>query len=376
MQTLNRDYCVFTGAKDLELLYSFKDFPVFMGCVEHEPQQDITTDMDWYISRSTGSLQLNPLLPLDVLYQDQHADSVGTIWTTHHEKFAEFVASFNCKSIFEIGGAHGILARNVQKLKPDTDWVLLEPNPMLVDDVEVKVIQCFFDDKFKYDGNFDAVVHSHVFEHIYFHSKFISQLSEFIPVGKYHLFSIPNMMAQLKSFFTNCLNFEHTVFLIENYVDYLLAKNGFRIIRKEYFREHSIFYATERIKDKSKSAPPGLYDQNAKLFNDFIQYHHDLINELNEKIDNSTLPVYLFGAHIFSQYLIAFQLHTDKIVCVLDNGPKKIGKRLYGTNMQVNSPKILKDLGSVNIILKAGAYNEEIKADILENINPSVTFWE
>jgi hypothetical protein len=28
------------------------------------------------------------------------------------------------------------------------------------------------------------------------------------------------------------------------------------------------------------------------------------------------------------------------------------------------------------VILRAGSYNEEIKQDILENINPNIIFWE
>ena len=47
---------------------------------------------------------------------------------------------------------------------------------------------------------------------------------------------------------------------------------------------------------------------------------------------------------------------------------------LYGTNLKVNSPKILSDSLNPMVILKAGIYNDEIKKDILENINPNTTF--
>ncbi|MBA3035772.1 MAG: methyltransferase, partial [Desulfobacterium sp.] len=77
MELIERNHCVISGNEDLELLYSFKDFPVFMGCVDQPPEEDLKTDMNWWISKSTGSIQLNPLLPLDILYQEQHAGSVG-----------------------------------------------------------------------------------------------------------------------------------------------------------------------------------------------------------------------------------------------------------------------------------------------------------
>jgi hypothetical protein len=61
---------------------------------------------------------------------------------------------------------------------------------------------------------------------------------------------------------------------------------------------------------------------------------------------------------------------------LLDNDPKKQGSRLYGTNMLVASPKVLGDVANPFVILKAGVYNNEIKKDILENINESTLFFE
>ena len=69
-------------------------------------------------------------------------------------------------------------------------------------------------------------------------------------------------------------------------------------------------------------------------------------------------------------------LNTEKIVCLLDNDKKKQGRRLYGTTLQVASPKILAVAENPVVILKAGVSNEEIKKDILENINKTTTFLE
>jgi hypothetical protein len=112
------------------------------------------------------------------------------------------------------------------------------------------------------------------------------------------------------------------------------------------------------------------------MFNDYISYHQSLIEELNRKIEHTDASIFLFGAHIFSQFLFAFGLNQEKIKFILDNSQMKQGKRLYGTSLIVNSPTILKDVNSAIVILKAGIYNAEIKKDILENINPKVIFWE
>jgi hypothetical protein len=109
-----------------------------------------------------------------------------------------------------------------------------------------------------------------------------------------------------------------------------------------------------------------------------VEYHENEIRDLNDKITQTEpkQPIYLFGAHIFSQYLIGFGLNTGRIAGLLDNALSKQEKRLYGTSLKVNSPKILADTKNPIVILKAATYNTEIKDDILKNINPNVTFWE
>ena len=78
--------------------------------------------------------------------------------------------------------------------------------------------------------------------------------------------------------------------------------------------------------------------------------------------------MFLFGAHVFAQYLIESGLNIDRIVCLLDNDINKQGKRLYGTSMIVESPKMLAGIDNPIVILKAGVYNKEVSDDILENI--------
>ena len=69
-------------------------------------------------------------------------------------------------------------------------------------------------------------------------------------------------------------------------------------------------------------------------------------------------------------------LETKAIINLLDNDKNKWGKRLYGTKLIVKPPKILHDVKNPIVILKAGVYNNEIKKDIIENINSSVVFFE
>jgi hypothetical protein len=377
MQLIVRDKCVVSGTPDLEPLYNFHNFPVFMGCIDQPLHNDLKQDMSWCISRNSGLIQLKKLLPLDVLYPESHGSgAVGTIWENHHTAFANFINKTTPSSVLEIGGGHGILETKYRLIAP-IPWTILEPNPAPVEGCQARFLKGFFDKTFTYSDEFDTVVHSHVFEHIYNPDHFMEHLSDFMSSGQKLIFSLPNMQTMLEKNYTNCLNFEHTVFLTEPYVEHLLARHGFMLLFKEYFKDdHSIFYSVVRDSEvKEVPLSKMLYEKNKTLFNKYVQHHDELVADLNLKMRNIHRPIYLFGAHVFAQHLIAMGLNTDQIICVLDNDSKKQGGRLYGTNLNVASPIILSSISNPVVILKAGIYNEEIKTNIL-NINKDTEFFD
>jgi hypothetical protein len=379
MNLIFRNTDVVLKQKDLINLYSFKKFPVFMGCTNQEKELDLLADMNWSISKESGAIQLNPLLPLEVIYKEQHGSGcVGDLWSQHHLAFAKFIHSFNFKIVLEIGGLHGILSKLYQDLSESIDWTIIEPNPIPVNGVTAHFIKGYFNDQFKFDKQVDAILHSHVFEHIYDPHIFLNHISNFLSEGKYMCFSLPNLEEMVKRKYTNAINFEHTIFLTQSYIEYLLSKYHFRVIKKEYFKEdHSIFYACIRdSKVQSSDLPKGLFEYNKKLFLEYVNYHHQLIDELNSKIKTlqKNQKLYLFGAHVFSQYLINYGINVKRIDCIIDNDFNKEGKRLYGTDFKVFSPKILRNDNDPVVILKAGVYNQEVKKDILENINSNTSF--
>ena len=375
---VDRPQSLLTGSKHLEHLYTFKDFPVFMGCVDSLPEDDIVADMEWVIDRESGMIQLGKLLPLEVLYMDQHNDGTGKVWKDLYTATANFIFKHRKGDrILEIGGAHDEIASRYLAQVPSAEWTIVEPNPQHIHNEKVRVIKDWFDENFKMSEEVDMVVHSHVFEHTYDPAAFLSHIAQFLKPGQRHIFAFPNLLPMLERRYTNALNFEHTAFLTEYFTDYMLERTGFRIIAKEYYGDpHSILYATEKAQSVPEPAPlQNMYEEYKRVFLDFVAYHTELVKDLHVAIEDAKEPVYIFGAHIFSIYLIAFGLDTAKIFSVLDNSPLKQGKRLYGTELKVESPRVLHGKGKVNVILKAGMYNEEIKKDILENINPNVVFW-
>jgi predicted SAM-dependent methyltransferase len=350
-----------------------------MGCVDEDAETDITADMTWMISRTSGAIQLSPLLPLEVVYQSAHGSGcVGALWREHHTQFAQFIKKFLPKTVLEIGGGHGHLSRIYQQTNTANEWIIVEPNPTPAEGVTAKYIDGFFDSNFSIDSKVDAIVHSHVFEHIYEPLVFLSDISSFLKTGNHLLFSVPNMQEMIKRKYSNCVNFEHTILLTEEYIEYMLADQGFHVVEKKYFQEdHSIFYAAEKKTDVAKlKLSEELYMKYKTLFLNYVSFHENLVKEINAQIAalEHGSSVFLFGAHIFSQYLLSFGINSSRIVALLDNDKQKTGKRLYGTNLQVLLPEILRHEHRPTVILRAGAYDNEIKKDILENINPNTLF--
>jgi len=372
-----RDYSVLNYEKQMEHLYTFKNFPVFFGCVTQPFEDDIFADQEWGIDKTTGIVQLTKLIPLKILYLEQHFDGYGETWAKYYEDLSDYIKQYGGKEFLEIGGGYGHLAKLVLGKVPDSTFTIVEPNPKVIENDRLKVLHGFFDENFTLNFSPDTVIHSQVLEHAYDPIKFLTDIYNSLPIKGRLIFGYPNLEYLFKNKYTNAINFEHTMLLSDYYLDFMVKQIGFEIVDKTNFQNHSHFYCLEKTGEKRSEdiKLENRYDYYKDMFNDYIATHKESTNKINDYIDaNPDSKIYLFGAHIFSQSLIAFGLNTKRIECILDNSPNKQNKRMYGTELQVNSPSVLKNSKNSIVILRAGLYNEEIKKDIVNNINQDVIF--
>lgn len=375
-----REKCIITEEADLESLYTIKDFPVFIGCTDQPKHTDIKKDMDVFISRSSGVIQLKKLLPLDTVYSAFHSEAVGKVWEDHYNYFSDFVLKHrSSNSILEMGGSNARLAKLCINKKPDLEWTIVEPNPDPLNKTplnRIKVISSFIEDQLDLLSTGSTFVHSHVLEHLYQPLTTLKAITKRSRQGDKMIFSVPNLYKYLKNNFVNTINFEHTYFLTENVLDFLMKKLGYKTIQKQYYQEHSIFYAVEYVGCSGnilKGIGLNYYFEYKKLYLEFIKNIENEVIKLNTAIKNyiheeknKNPRVFIFGAHIFSQFLINFGLQTKNIEAIIDNSKKKIGKRLYGTDLRVMSPDILRDGKTALVILKAGQYQSEIEDQLMQ----------
>jgi SAM-dependent methyltransferase len=376
MNCIDRSKSVITQQANLEHLYTFKDFPVFFGCTTEPKEKDITADMIWDIDPNTGIIQLSKLIPLDILYMNQHVDATGATWNRYNNNFSDYVLKNKVSDVLEIGGGSGKIANIILSKDSSVNFTAVEPNPLFEEKDNLKVIKAFFSKDLKDQiGSNHTVIFSQVYEHVYDPEEFLNEINGFLPIGGKLIFAYPNLEHWFKEKFTNAINFEHTILMTDYYVDYFLKKTGFKIIEKIEYEKHSHFYTVEKVeKEINDIFLDNRYEHYKNMFNEYITYYKELISQLNQKIQETDSEVFLFGGHIFSQYLIAFGLDTTRIVNILDNSPLKQEKRLYGSDLVVKSPKILSNYNNPIVILKAGLYNKEIMEDILTNINSNTKF--
>lgn len=369
MNTIKRNQCIVSGSKNLKEVFTFKNFPIFMGCVNLNDQtQDQFYDMKWGVS-DEGIIQLMELLPLDVLYFTHHTPgTVGKIWESHHKKFSEFIKKSNSKNILEIGGATGKLVNHFTSTDEEFSWNIIEPSEQKSNDSRVKFIRGFFEE-FEFDQKFDAVVHSHLCEHVYNPHVFFDKISSILDVGGVQYISIPNMKHWLSMGYLNTLNFEHTFYVDEYVLKYILSQYNFEIEEQE-IDNHSIFIKAVKA-EKNKKNDKFNFSYIKPMFDNYIKNLMDDVESINSKLNGEKF--YLFGAHIFSQYLISMGINEEQIINILDNDPNKQERRMYGTNIIVKSPACLSGIDSPKILLRSGSYDDEIKNGILE-INKTAIF--
>jgi len=375
-EIIERNRSVITGNTSLEFLYSLKSFPAFIGCTDEPIENDVLEDMVWMICKESGVIQLKYLLPEDLIYSQYHSEAVGTIWHNHHLEFSKFVQKYFNGNILEIGGSNGILAQNFFHTaeNKNLNWTIVEPNPSFNGDENIKVIKAFFNENTTYE-NVSTIVHSHVLEHFENPNVVLNLIRKTLPQNGIQIFSIPNLYYYLKNKFSNAINYEHTYLLTEELTDYLLAKHGFQILEKCYFNNHSIFYATKKSTRIEKPKLINKYEEHKNLYVQMVKFYDDEVVRINDLIDKFNGKVYLFGAHIFSQFLIYRGLNYKNILNILDNSSVKAGKRLYGTSLIVKNPSLIRHEKNAIVILKAGQYQDEVKRQLI-GLNPDIKIIE
>ena len=365
--TTTRRLSIATNSNTLEELIEYENFPVFIGCTDQSPDADIRASMKWMICKESGCIQLQYLMPLDIVYSGYHSEAVGGVWEEHHNKFCKFLTKNIYGNVMEVGGSNGSLANKYCEDHKNVKWTIVEPNmgnKTVKLNENINFVNAFFDKNLIFEKG-RTVVCSHVFEHMYEPIKFLEDIAEYLDEGGRLVFSVPNLAKYLENKFSNTINFEHTFFFTEELLEYFLSRNKFKVIEKQYFKDHSIFYSVEKNSKIEGLSLPNQYQTNRSRYLSMLKYYKGIVNALNKNFEKEEeFEFFLFGGSIFSQFVIYLGLNEEKIISIVDNSDEKNGKRLYGSQLYISKPDIISEYKKPTVIVFAGQYQSEIEAQL------------
>lgn len=376
IKKIYRTQNIINNKSDLEHLFTVKKAPVYMGVTRKTNSKNfIFSDLKFYISKSSGAVQINPLLPLNIVYSSEHGSGkIGRLWNQHHKNFANFIKKKCTNHFFEIGSGHFQLFEEILKSRKNILWTALEPNPQKkINSNKLKILKKFFNKRTMVSHN-QTIIHSHLLEHIYYPNIFLKNISTKMVKNQIMIFSVPNMYQMIKRGYMNALNFEHTFYASEEIIDHMLYLNDLKVIDKQYFKkDHSIFYRVKKYYSK-KSKKINFYKKNKLLFLNYYKNFKSKVFKVNAKMNKNDLLFIIHGAHIFTQMAICYGLDIAKILFITDNDSNKQNKILYGTNLKVFDPMILKNKRDFYVITSfTGVYKKEIESG-LTSINNKLLF--
>jgi hypothetical protein len=246
-------------------------------------------------------------------------------------------------------------------------WTIHDINPIPVAEYDQRIIKGkFTSSTYSPAEETHTIVHSHTLEHVNDPVKFISEITLSQRIGDRQIISVPNMDLMLERVDLNFLNFEHNYFIPERLLVSLFKACGYQVNEVFDFHTHSKFYALEKISDLV-SLEDFIYQDYVDVpkFHRYFAAIEKYVAEINQILDLSQIPTYIFGAHVFTQMLIGFGLKEDLISGCIDNSQNKQGKRLYGTSLIVCSPEVMFQKNkTVNIIGALANYTSEIEKDL------------
>lgn len=355
----------------LNNIYEFPNFPICMFSTELPTF--INKNLIFSCCENCNEIQLKILINPIILYSNSHnTEILGETWRNHFEQLYKFISrniniSLNNIDFLEIGDPIGKLVKYF--IDDCKSYTIIDPNAKDNNSSnKIKIISDFIENV---DVKANVILHSHFFEHLYNPMKFLEKMFNMLNYGDCMIFSIPDMEFQKENDLLPFLgmHFEHTYYINVKILEYMLNKKSFKITDKYNFISngisHSVFISCVKEKNITMSE---LFKLDKSIIPDLektIEKYKLKINEWN-KYDN----FYVFGSIHSTQYLIFLGLNTDKIICILDNSKEKENKYLYGTNLIVRNPQIMKNDNNP-IVICCLVYKPEIEKQLME-INGNV----
>lgn len=316
------------------------------------------------ICNNCGCYQNLYLGDINLVYSDNHNNVViSDIWIKHYDAFYIFITNtkhlINQSNILEIGAGNNHIV-DLFLSNGYNNYTILEPVITNKND-GVKYISGWLEE-YTTDERFDITILSHVFEHLYNPDVLFNIKTKYIAL------SIPNIPKYVDNDISNFLNIEHTYYFEEEHITTLFNNNNFKLISKEYYKDHSIFllFENDYTLNHTSYSHIDINDIDRKLnlyFNNIIK----LITHINSYTSTINKKFALFPCNMYVQYLVTLGLNIKNIEYFYDNSVSKLDQYLYGTNIICKNLDFYVENNEYEIILLGFLYNQEIISVLNKN---------
>jgi hypothetical protein len=198
----------------------------------------------------------------------------------------------------------------------------------------------------------NTLIISHVFEHFYNPIEILNKIMNNSNIENI-LLVWPDLQYYKNNNIFHVLNTEHTFYIDNELIKILFNNYLFETIEEIKYENHSVLFYFKRNKINTDYSIDN-------LFNNILNRKSEIMTFIkNNKFNNKKICIWPASVH--TQFLIMLlQLTNDEIDFVLDNSINKIGKVLYGYNLECKSFNDNCNDENCAIILNGGCFNNEV----------------
>lgn len=313
-----------------------------------------------------GALQTKYLGDLNEIYKINHADGTGITMQKMHEKKLDLILKYqkNVNGIIEIGSSIGMLSDLILK-NIDTNYYVIEPSYFGNTEKRI-IISDFYENVNDEDLDANTLIMSHVFEHFYNPLEILEKIKNNNKIENIFL-TFPNLEKYISEGIHHVLNTEHTFYVDNNFIEQVFKLYGFELIENDIYKTHSVFFYFKR-NEKIKTQDVILKNEKSDISN-YFQKIKETVDHFNRIIKcNPQKNIYLFPASCHSIFLSVFGLNYKSLTGMVDNSPNKIGKKVYGLELEIFSFKeTLKNNKDSIFLINGGIFNSEIEQQLIQN---------
>ncbi len=316
------------------------------------------------ICNCCGTAQLKYLGDLSIIYGQNHVDDFGITKEEKHSNFCDFILSEFCepRKIIEVGSCNGVLAQRIISMCPGTQYTIIEPSytgnkenvriiPEYLENVDLNTI----------DGN--VLFLSDVFEHFYEPMRILEKIQNSENIDTIYL-NHPDFDYAVQNGVEIFLNVEHTFLIEHQFLLKMFERYGFYLTRRLDYRNFSLFLEFKRDKTTEIPTIPFEYQNIVEPLRAHYSKMITKVAKMNSIMrENPNRKYYVWPVSTHSINLFYYGLDFKLLSGVMDNSPNKIGKYLYGYNLEClsfNESLKTVDNGVTTFIAGAGNYIKEL----------------